>query len=251
MARILPTRRIVAVLGVAVLLAGVTACGSSNSSSKATTTTSTTTTTTTTRKATSTTSKATTTASTTTSTTSKATTTTAKGASGDTSAGDGAASGGGTTGGGSSAGDPTKTDGGASGSAGGSGATRAPDPYDGPGGGGPCVANADRLSGTSTVIWTADSASKHKDSDATVATTMRFQKDGSLVPRTLEVKVGEVFTFGLADGVSDIVSAKVGCDSGQTVLAGKALAAEYITTPGTYDVVNMVANKLVGTITVK
>ena len=220
MDRILPTRRIAAVLGVVVLLAGVTACGSSNSSSNATTTTS---------------------------------TTTAKGASGATSTGDAAGSGGSTTGGGSSAGDPTTTDGGATGKGGtgGSGATRTPDPYDGPGGRGPCVANADRLSGTSTVIWTADSASKHKDSDATAATTMRFQQDGSLVPRTLQVKVGEVFTFGLADGVSDIVSAKVGCDSGQTVLAGKALAAEYITTPGTYDVVNVVANKLVGTITVK
>lgn len=223
MDRILSTRRIVAVLGVVVLLAGGTACGSSDSSSKVTTTT---------------------------------TTTTVKGAAGTTSTADGTGSGGGTTGGGSSAGGPTTTDGGATGTGGtggasGPGVTHAPDPYDGPGGGGPCVADADRLSGTSTVIWTADSASKHKDSDATAATTMRFQQDGSLVPNKLEVKVGEVFTFGLADGVSDIVSAKVGCDSGQTVLAGKALAAEYITTPGTYDVVNMVANKLVGTITVK
>jgi plastocyanin len=101
------------------------------------------------------------------------------------------------------------------------------------------------------VIWTADAASKHKDSEATGATTMLFQMNGSLKPSSLTVKVGEVFTFGLADGVSDIVTAKVGCDSGQTVLSGAPLAAEYLTKTGTYDVVNVVTNAKVGTITVK
>lgn len=217
------SRRTVAVLGAVLLLAATAGCGSSNSSSAATTTTS----------------------------------TTAAGGGANRTTVDGGGSAGGTdsgvstsSGGGADGATATTAPDGSNGSKG-STTTRAPDPYDGPGGGGPCVANPDRLSGTSTVIWTADDASKHKDSDATAATTMLFQKDGSLSPSTLQVKVGEVFTFGLADDISDIVSAKVGCDGGQTVLSGKPLAAEYITTPGTYDVVNVVADKQVGTITVK
>jgi len=100
------------------------------------------------------------------------------------------------------------------------------------------------------VIWTADSRSEHRGTEATKGTTLLVQADGSLNPPRLTVKVGQVFTIGLADNVFDVATIRVACDSGQTVYSGEALAAEYITAPGTYDVVNDIVGKTVGTITV-
>lgn len=213
-------RRVSALATVALLLVAVGACGSSGSSGSA----------------------ATPDAS---STTVAETTSTASAGGNDTASSDGTGQGRTTTAPGSSASSSTRP------GTPGSGDPGSNEGDVGPGGGGPCSPDPDRLSGTSTVMWTADSASEHTESEATAKTTLLFQMNGSMRPSTLTVKVGEVFTFGLADGVSDIVSVKVGCDSGQTVLAGDPLAAEYITTAGTYDIVNIVTNQQVGTITVK
>lgn len=118
-------------------------------------------------------------------------------------------------------------------------------------GGAACAKDADRMSGSSTVMWTVDSKSEHKDSEATPATTMLFQADGTLKPSELTVKVGEVFTFGLAEGNTSIAAVIVGCSSGQTVAQGPALAAMYITAPGTYDISNELGSGKLGTVTVK
>jgi len=114
-----------------------------------------------------------------------------------------------------------------------------------------CVKDGSRLSGSSTVIWTADSKSEHQGSEATAQTTMLLDTAGVLAPSTLTVKVGEVFTFGLAAGNKEIAAIAVGCATAQTVYGGKALAAQYITAPGTYEIVNEIGRKKLGTVTVQ
>ena len=100
-------------------------------------------------------------------------------------------------------------------------------------------------------MWTADSKSKYEGSEATPKTTMLLAANGVLAPSTLTVKIGEVFTFGLADGNENIASIIVGCSGAQIVYAGPALAAEYITAPGTYSIVNEFDDKKLGTVTVE
>jgi len=103
----------------------------------------------------------------------------------------------------------------------------------------------------SAVVSTADSKSEHKADEATADTTMLFQADGSLEPSKLTVKVGEVFTFGLAKDNTEFVSVRFGCGE-QTVYTGPALVAYYVTTPGTYDISSDVADdKKLGTVTVE
>lgn len=115
-----------------------------------------------------------------------------------------------------------------------------------------CVVDSDRQSGSSTVMWTFDSESEHQTDEATADTTLLLQADGSLEPSELTVKVGEVFTFGLAEDQTEIAAIIVGCSSGQTVYTGPALAAYYITTPGTYDISNELNDdKKLGTVTVE
>jgi len=99
-------------------------------------------------------------------------------------------------------------------------------------------------------MWTADSKSEHQGSEATPDTTMLIQADGTLKPSELNVMAGEVFTFGLAEGNTNIAAIIVGCSAGQTVYQGPALAAEYITVPGTYKISNELDSKTLGTITV-
>ena len=79
-----------------------------------------------------------------------------------------------------------------------------------------------------------------------------IQADGSLEPSELTVKVGEVFTFGLAEDQTEIAAIIVGCYKAQTVYTGPALAGYYITTPGTYDISNELNDdKKLGTVTVE
>lgn len=114
-----------------------------------------------------------------------------------------------------------------------------------------CVQDPERISGSTTVIWTADSESEHATDEATEETTMLLQADGSLDPSTLTVGVGEVFVFGLAEGVEEISVVQVGCDGGQTIYSGPALAGVYVTAPGTYPILGGLDGNEVGTVTVE
>lgn len=133
------------------------------------------------------------------------------------------------------------------------------DPTTSAGGGGETTAPTDTAAGDTSgggtgdcaVVATADSASEHQTDEATADTTLLIQADGSLEPSELTVKVGEVFTFGLAEDQTEIAAIIVGCYPAQTVYTGPALAAFYITTPGTYDISNELNDdKKLGTVTV-
>jgi len=88
--------------------------------------------------------------------------------------------------------------------------------------------------------------------EATADTTLLLQADGSLEPSELTVKVGEVFTFGLAEDQTEIAMIIVGCAEGEIVYTGPALVAYSITTPGTYDIrYDDTEDKKLGTVTVE
>ena len=102
------------------------------------------------------------------------------------------------------------------------------------------------------VVSTADSESEHQTDEATADTTLLIQADGSLEPSELTVKVGEVFTFGLAEDQTEIAMIIVGCAEGEIVYTGPALVAYSITTPGTYDIrYDDTEDKKLGTVTVE
>lgn len=108
-------------------------------------------------------------------------------------------------------------------------------------------AGSERLSGSETVMWTADTESTQATTDATAGTTPTFQSDGTLDRSELTVGVDEVFAIVGDDEIRAVI---VGCADGQTV-AGPAPAGFYITVPGTYDVVEKLSDTTIATITVE
>ena len=108
-------------------------------------------------------------------------------------------------------------------------------------------AGSERLSGSETVMWTADTESTQATTDATADTTLTFQSDGTLDRSELTIGVNEVFAIVGDDEIRAVI---VGCADGQTVY-GPAPAGFYITAPGTYDVVEELSDATIATITVE
>ena len=106
---------------------------------------------------------------------------------------------------------------------------------------------AETLSRSVAVLFSADSTSGVSFSDITPETTMTIQTDGTLMPDTLTVAVGQVFGIMPADG-ADLDAVKIGCADAQTLLPGSP-AGFVITQPGTYPISLEIAGTALGTVT--
>ncbi len=113
---------------------------------------------------------------------------------------------------------------------------------------GSCEADSDNLSGSSTVLFSADVDTGQTEADITPDLTMTIS-DGAAEPDTLTVPVNTMFGVALpADaGVTGIV---VGCAGSQTAMPGGTIGF-MITSPGTYAVSDELAGVEVGTIVVE
>lgn len=109
--------------------------------------------------------------------------------------------------------------------------------------------DAESMSRSVTVLFSADSKSGVSSADITAETTMAIQADGTLSPATLTVAVGQVFGIMPAAG-ADLDAVKIGCADAQTLLPGSA-AGFVITAPGTYPISLEIAGTDLGTITAK
>lgn len=107
--------------------------------------------------------------------------------------------------------------------------------------------DAESMSRSVTVLFSADSKSGVDSADITAATTMTIQSDGTLSPSTLTVAVGQVFGIAPAEG-ADLDAVKIGCADAQTLLPGSA-AGFVITAPGTYTISLDIAGTELGTVT--
>lgn len=113
-----------------------------------------------------------------------------------------------------------------------------------------CVKDSSYQSGTSTIIWTPDAKSKHRDTEATADRKFALKSDGTLEPSTIHVGVGQVFTVTVAADADKITVLTIGCDGGQTMYRGAA-AGVYITSPGTYAATSGFGGDPAGTIVVE
>ena len=109
--------------------------------------------------------------------------------------------------------------------------------------------DAESMSRSVTVLFSADSKSGVSSADITPETTMSIQEDGTLLPATLTVAVGQVFGVMPAAGAS-LDAVKIGCADAQTLLPGSP-AGFVITAPGTYVISLDIAGTELGTITVQ
>lgn len=113
-----------------------------------------------------------------------------------------------------------------------------------------CEADPDNLSGSSTVLFTADTDGEANDADITAETTLTVAADGSSMdPASLTVGVNEVFGVLLEAGGS-IDAAVIGCAGGQTLVPNVAVGF-VITAAGTYPISLDIAGTELGTITVE
>jgi len=111
----------------------------------------------------------------------------------------------------------------------------------------PCTKDSNYLSGTSTIVFTSDSKSPAKTADVTAENTLSLD-EGALTPGKLEVDVNEPFAVTSTAG-TDITGIIVGCATGQTTIASVP-SGFVITEAGTYDIVDELADKTIGTVTV-
>ena len=111
----------------------------------------------------------------------------------------------------------------------------------------PCTDDPDYLSGTSTIVFTADAKSPAATTDVTAENTLSLDQ-GVLTPATLEVDVDEPFAVTSTEGTG-ITGIVVGCASGQTTVSGVP-SGFVITEAGTYDIVDELADETIGTVTV-
>jgi hypothetical protein len=109
--------------------------------------------------------------------------------------------------------------------------------------------DAESMSRSVTVLFSADSKSGVNSADITAETTMTIQDDGTLSPATLTVAVGQVFGIMPAAGAS-LDAVKIGCADPQTLLPGSP-AGFVITAPGTYLISLDIAGTELGTVTVQ
>lgn len=109
--------------------------------------------------------------------------------------------------------------------------------------------DAESMSRSVTVLFSADSKSGVSSADITAETTMTIQDDGTLLPATLTVAVGQVFGIMPAAGAS-LDAVKIGCADAQTLLPGSP-AGFVITAPGTYLISLDIAGTELGTVTVQ
>ena len=109
--------------------------------------------------------------------------------------------------------------------------------------------DAESMSRSVTVLFSADSKSGVSSADITAETTMTIQDDGTLSPATLTVAVGQVFGIMPAAGAS-LDAVKIGCADAQTLLPGSP-AGFVITAPGTYLISLDIAGTELGTVTVQ
>lgn len=109
--------------------------------------------------------------------------------------------------------------------------------------------DAESLSRSAIVLFSADSKSGVSYKDITAATTMTIQADGTLSPATLTVSVGQVFGIMPAEG-ADIDAVKIGCADAQTLLPGSP-AGFVIKAPGTYMISLEIAGTALGTVIVQ
>ena len=109
--------------------------------------------------------------------------------------------------------------------------------------------DAESMSRSVTVLFSADSKSGVNSADITAETTMTIQDDGTLSPATLTVAVGQVFGIMPAEGAS-LDAVKIGCADAQTLLPGSP-AGFVITAPGTYLISLDIAGTELGTVTVQ
>ena len=111
----------------------------------------------------------------------------------------------------------------------------------------PCTSDSDYMSGSSTVVFTADGKSPVSTDAITPENTLSLDQ-GTLTPDTLTVDVGEPFAVTSTEGTG-ITGIVVGCASGQTTVAGVP-SGFVITEAGTYDIVDELADETIGTVTV-
>lgn len=113
-----------------------------------------------------------------------------------------------------------------------------------------CEEDSNMLSGSSTVLFSADVTSGATEADITDETTAVVSADGSgLEPSALRVEANTMFGIKMAeDGSLDGVI--IGCASGQTVPPGVTVGF-LITEPGTYPVSLDIAGHDIGTIVVE
>lgn len=114
---------------------------------------------------------------------------------------------------------------------------------------GECVEDPDTLSGSATVLFSADVTTGQTEADITPELTMTVGADGTAEPATLTVPVDTMFGIGGAEDAG-LTAFVVGCASGQTAPAGVTVGF-LITAPGTYVVVDELADVEVGTIVVE
>ena len=109
--------------------------------------------------------------------------------------------------------------------------------------------DAETMSRSVTVLFSADSKAGVSSADITAETTMTIQDDGTLSPATLTLAVGQVFGIMPAAGAS-LDAVKIGCADAQTLLPGSP-AGFVITAPGTYLISLDIAGTELGTVTVQ
>lgn len=113
-----------------------------------------------------------------------------------------------------------------------------------------CEADSNNLSGSSTVLFSADVDTGQTEADITDETTAVISADGSgMEPASLTVSVDTVFGITIEEGGS-LDGVIIGCAGGQTVGPGMT-AGFLITEPGEYPVSLEISGTDVGTIVVE
>lgn len=113
-----------------------------------------------------------------------------------------------------------------------------------------CETDSDKLSGSSTVLFSGDVDTGQTEADITAETTAVVSADGSAMePSTLTVGVDTMFGIKMDEGGS-IDSIVIGCAGGQTIQAGVTIGF-MITEPGSYPVSLDMSGTEVGTIVVE
>ena len=108
------------------------------------------------------------------------------------------------------------------------------------------AAAGDNLSGSATVLFSADVDFGPTEADITGDTTLVYE-GGVLSPGSLTVEVNQM--FGIQLGADDSLTAVlIGCSGGQTLVPGTTVGY-LITEPGTYELVDDLTSEVIGTVT--
>lgn len=107
--------------------------------------------------------------------------------------------------------------------------------------------DANNLSRSASVIYTADSKSKVKTKDITPANTLTL-KGGALTPSTLTIKVGEGFAITAPGSSAGSDGIRVGCADGQTTY-GDLPIGWVLLKAGTYDISSDADKTKLGSVT--